>query len=94
MKNLLIGFGLGIAFCGLVTAVLFSVGKYAIGLYLGSNGVASTFGAAGSLAVVLVWVYYSAQVFLLGAEFPAVYAHTHGSKRAQGPPAPPAPSTP
>jgi len=77
----------------LVTAILFSAGKYAIGLYLGTSGVASTFGAAGSLAVVLVWVYYSAQIFLLGAEFTAVYAHTHGSKQVPAPPAPPPPST-
>ena len=64
-----------------VTAVLFTIGKYLIGLYLGSAGVSSAFGAAGSLVVLLVWVYYSAQIFLLGAEFTWLYAHTHGSRR-------------
>jgi len=66
-----------------VTAVLFSIGKYLIGVYLGTSGVASGFGAAGSLAGILVWVYYSAQVFLLGAEFTSVYAHEHGSRSAR-----------
>jgi membrane protein len=64
-----------------VTAALFAVGKFAIGLYLGRSSVASAFGAAGSLVVVMVWVYYSAQIFLLGAEFTRVYAHSHGSMR-------------
>jgi membrane protein len=77
----------------LVTAVLFSIGKYLIGVYLGTSGIASGFGAAGSLAVILVWVYYSAQVFLLGAEFTCVYAHEHGSLAA-GPPAPPIAAAP
>jgi membrane protein len=62
-----------------VTAFLFSVGKMAIGFYLGTSGISSGFGAAGSLAVVLVWVYYSAQIFLLGAEFTWIYAHRYGS---------------
>ncbi len=66
-----------------VTALLFTVGKYLIGLYIGKGAVASGFGAAGSLVVLLVWVYYSAQIFLLGAEFTAVYARTHGSLRDQ-----------
>jgi membrane protein len=57
-----------------VTAALFAVGKVLIGLYLGRAAVASAFGVAGSLVVVMVWVYYSAQVFLLGAEFTRVYA--------------------
>jgi len=65
-----------------VTALLFSVGKLLIGLYLGRTGIASAFGAAGSLAVLLVWVYYSAQIFLLGAEFTWVYTHRHGSRAA------------
>ena len=70
----------------LVTALLFSIGKFLIGLYIGKTGVASGFGAAGSLVVVLIWVYYSAQIFLLGAEFTWVYAHTFGScKRAPEP---------
>lgn len=63
-----------------VTALLFSIGKFLIGLYIGKTGVASGFGAAGSFVVVMVWVYFSAQIFLLGAEFTWVYAHRHGSK--------------
>ena len=57
-----------------VTAILFEIGKFAIGLYIGKSAVASAFGAAGSLAVLLIWVYYSAQIFLLGAEFTRLYA--------------------
>lgn len=63
-----------------MTALLFNIGKLLIGLYIGKSGVASPFGAAGSLVVVLVWVYYSAQIFLLGAEFTHVYAHDYGSR--------------
>ena len=63
-----------------VTAMLFSIGKTLIGLYIGKTAVASGFGAAGSFVVLLIWVYYSAQVFLLGAEFTWVFAHAHGSK--------------
>ena len=62
-----------------VTAVLFTLGKTLIGLYIGNTGVTSGFGAAGSVVVILVWVYYSAQIFLLGAEFTWVYARTYGS---------------
>jgi membrane protein len=62
-----------------VTAALFALGKWAIGLYIGRSSVASAFGAAGSLVVAMVWVYYSAQIFLLGAEFTRVYAEAHGS---------------
>jgi membrane protein len=65
----------------LVTSALFTIGKFLIGLYIGKSGVASTFGAAGSIAVILVWVYYSAQIFLIGAEFTWVYAKTFGSMR-------------
>lgn len=61
-----------------VTALLFSVGKLLIGLYLGKSGVASVFGAAGSLVVILVWVYYSAQILYLGAEFTKVWARWRG----------------
>lgn len=61
----------------LSTALLFTIGKFLIGLYIGKSGVASGFGAAGSLVVLLVWVYYSAQIFLLGAEFTWVYTHRH-----------------
>jgi membrane protein len=61
------------------TATLFSLGKYVIGLYLGNSGVASSFGAAGSLIALLLWVYYSAQIFFLGAEFTRHYALWFGS---------------
>ena len=64
-----------------VTAFLFTVGRRLIGLYIGTSGVTSGFGAAGSLVVVLVWVYYSAQIFLLGAEFTWAYANTWGTRR-------------
>ena len=64
------------------TAGLFSLGKYAIGLYLGKSGVASSFGAAGSLIALLLWVYYSAQIFFLGAEFTRQYALGFGSLQA------------
>ncbi|MDQ6620568.1 MAG: YihY/virulence factor BrkB family protein [Pseudomonadota bacterium] len=66
-----------------VTALLFTIGKTLIGLYIGKSGVASGFGAAGSLVVLLVWVYYSAQIFLLGAEFTWVYAYEHGSRKGE-----------
>jgi membrane protein len=67
-----------------VTAALFAVGKLLIGLYIGTSGVASGFGAAGSFVVLLVWVYYSTQIFLLGAEFTRAYANAHGSRRRKG----------
>ena len=63
------------------TSLLFTVGKLLIGVYIGRSGIASGFGAAASLVVVLVWVYYSAQIFLLGAEFTRAYAHKFGSRR-------------
>lgn len=63
------------------TAVLFTAGKYGIGMYLGKAGFATTYGAAGSLVVVLVWVYYSAQLFFFGAEVTQVYAHERGSMK-------------
>jgi membrane protein len=63
-----------------VTSLLFSIGKFLIGLYLGQSSVSSSYGAAGSIVVLLVWVYYSAQIILLGAEFTRVYAeHRRGS---------------
>ncbi len=62
-----------------VTAVLFEIGKFLIGLYLGKSGVNESFAAAGSLVVLVAWVYYAAQIFLLGAEFTKVYADEHGS---------------
>ena len=64
----------------LFTAMLFTLGKWLIGFYLGRSSVVSGFGAAGSLVVVLLWVYYSAQIFLIGAEFTWVYANTFGSR--------------
>ena len=70
-----------------VTALLFTIGKFLVGLYVGKASVASTFGAAGSLAVLLVWVYYSAQIFFLGAEFTGVYAHRYGSRKGKEKPA-------
>ena len=63
----------------LVTAVLFNVGKFAIGYYLGKSAFASVYGAAGSLLVLLLWTYYSAQIFLFGAEFTKSYSYILGS---------------
>ena len=82
------------------TALMFTVGKTLIGLYIGSSSVASSYGAAGALVVVLVWIYYSSQIFLLGAEFTKVWAAHHGSAeafaaRAPDPASvPPRPTTP
>ena len=67
-----------------VTAVLFTLGKYLIGLYLGRAAVGTTFGAAGSLVIVLLWTYYSAQILFMGAEFTQVYARMYGSRRRSG----------
>jgi len=64
------------------TAFLFTVGKTLIGLYIGSSSVASSYGAAGALIIVLLWIYYSSQIFLLGAEFTKVWASHHGSAEA------------
>ena len=69
-----------------VTSLLFAVGKFLIGYYLGTGSVASGFGAAASIVVLLVWLFYSAQIFLLGAEFTWVYAHRFGSLRGTRPP--------
>jgi len=68
----------------LVTAALFEIGKYFIGLYLGNTAVISSFGAAGSLVVLAMWVYYSAQIFFFGAELTRLYAYRHGSLRRPG----------
>jgi membrane protein len=65
-----------------VTALLFTIGKTLIGWYIGGTGIASTYGAAGSLMVVLVWVFYSTQVFLLGAEFTKAWAGLKGNPEA------------
>ena len=69
-ENLWIGAG--------VTALLFNLGKFLLGLYLGSSGVSSAYGAAGSLVVLLIWVFYSAQILLFGAEFTQVYSRYRG----------------
>lgn len=66
----------------LLAALLFTGGKVVIGAYIGRSGIASGFGAAGSLVVVLLWVYFSAQILLAGAEFTCVYARTFGSRKA------------
>jgi hypothetical protein len=65
-----------------MTAALFTVGKFAIGLYLGRGTIASAYGAAGSLAILLVWVYYAAQILFFGAELTQVYAQRYGSRAA------------
>jgi membrane protein len=69
---------------GALTALLFEIGKSLIGWYIGSSAIGTTYGAAGSLIVLLFWVYYSVQIFLLGAEFTKVFASRHGSERAKG----------
>jgi membrane protein len=65
-----------------LTALLFTIGKFALGIYLGKTGVASSYGAAGSLIVLLLWVYYSSQILFFGAEFTQVYANRFGSRVA------------
>jgi membrane protein len=62
------------------TAALFVIGKFLIGLYLGKGSIASAYGAAGAVIVISVWIYYSAQILFLGAEFTQVYANIHGSR--------------
>lgn len=64
----------------MVTAILFTAGKFLIGFYLGRTTIASYYGAAGSLAIILLWVYYSSQILYFGAEFTQVYANRYGSK--------------
>ena len=68
-----------------VTAILFTVGKVLIGLYLGKTAAGSSFGAAGSLMVLLIWIYYSTQILLLGAEFTKVYSKRYGGMPAPEP---------
>ena len=63
-----------------MTSFLFGVGKYALGIYLAKSSVGSAYGAAGSLAVLLLWIYYAAQILFFGAEFTQVYAKKYGSK--------------
>ena len=67
----------------IVTALLFNLGKLLIGQYIGRTAITSTFGAAASVAILLIWVYYAAQIFLLGAEFTRVYAYRHGSLKGR-----------
>jgi membrane protein len=67
-------------FGAVFTAALFEIGKFLIGFYIGKQGLESTYGATASLVVVLIWVYYSAQILLLGAEFTRVYAERYGSR--------------
>lgn len=64
-----------------ITAIMFTLGQFLIGFYIGTSGVASSFGAAGSLVALLVWVYYSAQVFLMGAELTKAYSFIFGSRK-------------
>lgn len=63
-----------------ITSMLFGIGRFALGLYLGKSGVSSAYGAAGSLVLILLWIYYAAQILFFGAEFTQVYANTFGSK--------------
>jgi len=63
-----------------LTSVLFSIGKYMIGFYLGNVAIGSTYGAAGSFVVLLIWIYYSSLIFFFGAEFTHVYAHNFGRR--------------
>jgi membrane protein len=79
----------------LITSLLFTVGKFGIGLYLGRSSFSSVYGAAGSIVVLIVWVYYAAQVFLYGAEVAHVYSRRRGSRSAapSGAPGGPAPAT-
>lgn len=71
-KDALIGSGF--------TSVFFMIGKFAIGFYLGNSTIATVYGAAGSIIIILIWVYYSAIILYFGAEFTKVYAKTHGNK--------------
>jgi membrane protein len=73
-----------VAIGGLVTAILFEIGKYLIALYIGQSDVAANYGAAGALVVLLLWIYYSAQIFLLGAEFTHAFAGRYGSRSTRG----------
>jgi membrane protein len=66
-----------------VTSLLFWLGKFLIGIYIARTAVGSTFGAAGTVVVIIVWVYYSAQIFFLGAEFTREYARLHGSRQGE-----------
>jgi membrane protein len=69
-----------------ITAFLFSIGKFAVGMYLGRSGTSSSYGAAAGFVVLLLWIYYSAQIFLFGAQFTALRANRHLA-RSDHPPA-------
>ena len=69
----------------IATSLLFTIGKSIIGWYLGSSAVASTYGAAGALIVILLWIYYSSQIFLLGAEFTRAYADRRRAEKGDAP---------
>jgi membrane protein len=72
-----------VAVGSVATALLFNLGKYLISVYLGTTSVATSYGAAGSLVVMLIWVYYSAQIFLIGAEFTVAYSRYFGSRKGR-----------
>jgi membrane protein len=72
----------------LVTGLLFTVGKFLIGYYLGKSNVASSYGAAASIITILLWIYYSSLILLFGAEFTKAYAESQGSRRGRKPPQP------
>lgn len=74
-----------------VTAIFFSVGKFVIGTYIGQAGIGSGYGAAGSIIILITWIYYSAQILFFGAEFTQVYARHHGSRIVPKPNAQPLP---
>jgi membrane protein len=73
----------GLALGATLTAALFEIGKFLIGLYVGKQALESTYGAATSLVMLLIWVYYSAQIVLFGAEFTHVYAKRRGLPSAE-----------
>jgi membrane protein len=70
---------------GAVTSLLFTVGKFLLGLYLGKASIASSYGAFASIVVLVIWVYYSAQIFFLGAEFTRTFANHYGSQPNRNP---------
>jgi membrane protein len=70
-----------VAIAALTASLLFTIGKFGISLYIGSRDVASAYGAAAALVIILLWVYYAAQIFLFGAEFAKAYAERYGSRR-------------
>lgn len=79
LPDVLIAWG-DVWFGAIATAILFSLGKFLIGLYLGNSGLGSTYGAAGSVVILLLWVFYSAQILFFGAELTQIYASRFGSK--------------